>query len=64
MKASAAALAPYTYVQIAFAMAAGWLVFAHTPDAWAVAGMLLIGLSGFASGGLRARRMAAPRQAH
>ena len=36
---TAAALAPYTYVQIAFAMVAGWLAFAHTPDAWAVAGM-------------------------
>ena len=58
--ATAAALAPYTYVQIGFAMLAGWLAFAHTPDGWAVAGMLVIGLSGFVSGVLRARRVAAP----
>ena len=60
---TAAALAPYTYVQIGFAMAPGWLVFAHTPDAWAVAGMLVIGLSGFVSGVLRARSLAAPLHA-
>lgn len=52
---SAAALAPYTYVQIAFAMAGGWLVFAHTPDGWAITGMLVIGLSGFVAGMRRAR---------
>ncbi len=61
---TAAALAPYTYVQIAFAMAAGWLVFSHTPDGWAVTGMLVIGMSGFAAGALRARRTAATRPAH
>ena len=54
---SAAALAPYTYAQIAFAMAGGWLVFAHTPDGWAMAGMLVIGLSGFVAGLRRARLM-------
>ena len=57
---SAAALAPYTYVQIAFAMVGGWLVFAHTPDGWAVAGMLVIGLSGFVAGLRRARQATPP----
>ena len=60
---SAAALAPYTYLQIGFAMVAGWLVFSHTPDGWAVAGMLVIGLSGFVSGVLRARRWTALHRA-
>ena len=61
---TAAALAPYTYLQIGFAMAAGWLVFAHTPDTWAITGMLVIGLGGFVSGMLRARRASIPVQAH
>jgi drug/metabolite transporter (DMT)-like permease len=55
---TAPALAPYSYVQIVFAMLGGWLVFAHAPDGWAVLGMLVIGASGFASGWLRARRAA------
>lgn len=53
---TAPALAPYTYVQIVFAMIGGWIVFAHAPDRWAVAGMLVIGLSGFASAVLRSQR--------
>ena len=53
---TAAALAPYTYVQIVFAMFGGWLVFGHVPDHWAFAGMLVIGLSGFALGIMRAHR--------
>jgi drug/metabolite transporter (DMT)-like permease len=57
---SAAALAPYTYLQIAFAMAGGWLVFAHTPDRWAITGMLVIGLSGFVAGLRRARQIPPP----
>ncbi|MBP6852407.1 MAG: DMT family transporter [Rhodoferax sp.] len=57
---SAAALAPYTYLQIAFAMAGGWLVFAHTPDGWAITGMLVIGLSGFVAGLRRARQIPPP----
>jgi drug/metabolite transporter (DMT)-like permease len=57
---SAAALAPYSYVQIAFAMVGGWLLFAHTPDGWAVAGMLVIGLSGFVAGLRRARQAPPP----
>lgn len=56
---NAATLAPYTYAQIAFAMAGGWFVFAHTPDGWALAGMLVIGLSGFVAGLRRARQMPA-----
>ncbi len=61
---TASALAPYSYVQIVFAMLAGWLVFSHAPDAWAVLGMLVIGASGFVSGWLRARRTAMPSRNH
>ena len=47
---SVASLAPYLYLQISFAAAAGWLVFGHLPDFWALAGMAIIGASGaFAS---------------
>ncbi|MBC7702543.1 MAG: DMT family transporter [Rhodoferax sp.] len=53
---TAPALAPYSYVQIVFAMLGGWLVFAHVPDSWAIAGMLVIVASGFASGFMRAQR--------
>lgn len=54
------ALAPYSYMQIVFAMLAGWAAFAHAPDGWAVLGMAVIGASGFASAWLRARRVAHP----
>jgi drug/metabolite transporter (DMT)-like permease len=39
-------LTPYLYVQIPFAMLAGWWLFDHVPDGWAVAGMALIAASG------------------
>lgn len=45
-RAAAAALTPYLYCQILFAVIGGWLVFAHEPDRWALAGMALIALSG------------------
>lgn len=45
-RASPATLTPYLYAQIAFAVLAGWLVFAHKPDAWAVVGIALIAGSG------------------
>jgi drug/metabolite transporter (DMT)-like permease len=47
-RASAAVLSPYLYLQIGFAMLGGWVAFAHVPDAWAFAGMLIIGLCGAA----------------
>ncbi len=53
-----AALAPFTYVQIAFAMLGGWLVFAHAPDTWAVTGMVLIAATGALSGWMRLKAFA------
>lgn len=54
-RAPAATLTPYLYLQIAFATLAGWLVFAHVPDAWSFAGLGLIALSGVAGTWLTAR---------
>lgn len=51
-RAPAVTLTPYFYLQICFAMLCGWLIFAHVPDAWVVAGMVLIGVCGVAGGWL------------
>ena len=51
-RAPAVTLTPYFYLQICFAMLGGWVVFAHVPDAWVVAGMVLIGICGVAGGWL------------
>jgi drug/metabolite transporter (DMT)-like permease len=37
---------PVAYAQIAFAVAIGWLLFGHVPDAMAIAGIALIGAAG------------------
>lgn len=60
-QASAAALAPLTYAQIAFAVLLSWFAFERLPDGPAFAGMLLIAASGATSAwlNLRARRPAA-----
>ena len=42
-------IAPFLYSQIGFAMLAGWLVYRHVPDAWSMAGIAAIVLSGAAS---------------
>ena len=41
-----AVLTPYLYTQIAFGALGGWLVFAHVPDAWSLAGIGLIAACG------------------
>jgi drug/metabolite transporter (DMT)-like permease len=53
-RTSPATLSPYLYTQIAFATLAGWLVFSHAPDAYAVAGILVIAGCGIAGTQLRA----------
>jgi drug/metabolite transporter (DMT)-like permease len=45
-RAPASTLTPYLYAQIAFGMLGGWLVFAHVPDGWSLAGMALIAFCG------------------
>ena len=46
--APASLLAPFNYFHIAFAVIAGWLVFNHVPDRWALLGMAVIAVSGTA----------------
>jgi drug/metabolite transporter (DMT)-like permease len=40
------ALTPFTYFQIVFATLIGWVLFGTFPDAWALAGMAIIAVSG------------------
>ena len=54
-RAPAATLTPYLYLQIAFAMLGGWLMFSHVPDGWSLAGMALIALCGAGSAWLTVR---------
>jgi drug/metabolite transporter (DMT)-like permease len=51
-----AILMPFTYVQIAWALATSWLVFRHVPDAWAWFGMAVIATCGATSAWLNVRR--------
>ena len=45
-RAPASALSPYTYMQLVFAIIVGWVIFGSFPDAWTIAGMMVIGGSG------------------
>jgi drug/metabolite transporter (DMT)-like permease len=45
-RAPASALSPFTYLQLVFATIVGWIVFGNFPDAWTIAGMVVIGGSG------------------
>lgn len=45
-RAPVAMLTPYLYLQIAFALLGGWLVFGYLPDAWATVGVIAIAASG------------------
>ncbi len=46
MRTPVAVLTPYLYLQIGFAALGGWLVFSHVPDAWSLAGIALVAVSG------------------
>lgn len=54
-RAPAATLMPLMYVQIAFAMFAGWVVFGHMADGWSLLGMVLIAGCGATSAWLALR---------
>jgi drug/metabolite transporter (DMT)-like permease len=60
-RAPASTLMPLMYVQIAFAMFAGWVVFGHFADGWGLLGMLLIASCGAASAWLALREKPAHR---
>lgn len=54
-RASASALTPFLYSQIAFAMLCGWLVFSHVPGVLESMGIVLIVACGMAASWLTAR---------
>jgi drug/metabolite transporter (DMT)-like permease len=54
-KAGIATLTPLLFAQLATSTLAGWLVFSHAPDTWALAGICLIALGGAACTWLSAR---------
>lgn len=64
MRAPAGTLTPYLYAQIAFAMLGGWVVFAHVPDRWSLAGVLLIAFCGAVGAWLTARESRVLNQLH
>ena len=47
-KAGVATLTPLLFAQIATSTLLGWLVFAHVPDGWALAGICVIAMGGAA----------------
>ena len=61
-RAEAAVLAPFVYLQLASAVALGWLVFDDLPDAYTWLGLTLIIGAGLASALLSKIRTGAPRQ--
>ncbi len=61
-RAPVAILTPYLYLQIAFAALGGWLVFAHVPDAWSLAGIALVAVSGVFGTWLTGRERLARKQ--
>lgn len=62
-RASPAILTPYLYSQIGFATLAGWLVFSHRPDLWAVTGIAIIAACGVAGTWLTEREHRSARSA-
>ena len=59
-RAPASTLTPYLYLQIAFAMLGGWLMFSHVPDAVSLFGMGLIAVCGAAGAWLTVRERREP----
>jgi drug/metabolite transporter (DMT)-like permease len=45
-RASASAIAPFTYMQLVWSTLAGWLLFATFPDGWTLTGIIVIAGSG------------------
>jgi drug/metabolite transporter (DMT)-like permease len=59
-RAPASTLTPYLYVQIAFAMFGGWLLFSRVPDAASLVGIGLIAVCGAAGAWLTVRERREP----
>jgi drug/metabolite transporter (DMT)-like permease len=45
-RASASAIAPFTYMQLLWSTLAGWIVFGTFPDGWTLSGIVVIAGSG------------------
>lgn len=54
--AAASLLAPFSYAQLIWSTAAGWLVFGAWPDSWTLLGVAVIAASGLAMAGSERRR--------
>lgn len=61
-RAPSRTLMPYVYSQIGFAMLGGWIVFAHVPDGWSMAGMAMIAACGAGGAWLTLREMRQDRE--
>ncbi len=59
-RSPAAALMPFSYGQVVFAVLGGWLAFSHLPDAWALLGIALIACAGVANAWFNASRANTP----
>ncbi|MDP9894149.1 drug/metabolite transporter (DMT)-like permease [Variovorax boronicumulans] len=59
-RAPASTLTPYLYVQIAFAMLGGWLVFSQVPDRYSLIGISMIAVCGAAGAWLTVRERRVP----
>lgn len=59
-RTAAATLTPYLYAQVGFAILGGWLVFAHVPDRWALAGIALVTVCGALGAWLTVRESRVP----
>ena len=59
-RAPAAAVTPYIYSQIGFAMLGGWLAFSYVPDQWSMIGMVMVAVFGAAGAWLAVRETRTP----
>ena len=59
-RAPASTLTPYFYTHIAFAILAGWLIFAQLPDYASLIGIAMIGVCGAAGAWLTVRERRVP----
>ena len=59
-RAPAAAVTPYLYSQIGFAMLGGWFAFSYVPDQWSMIGMVMVAVFGAAGAWLAVRETRTP----
>jgi drug/metabolite transporter (DMT)-like permease len=62
LRAPASMLTPFTYLQLVWATAYGYFVFAHLPDAWSFAGMAIVVAGGVMLARAERRNVVMPRK--